>query len=140
MNVIVTLSPADIDTTVNHEPRIEDRKLGAALGMARATNIRQTIEENREELEGFEDLHSERANPGKLGGRPSVSYWLNEPQALLLCMFAKTERAAEVRRQIIDVFMAVSGMPSKSWRLSRMESMATPAMPTSPATRGWSLS
>jgi hypothetical protein len=37
---------------------------------------------------------------------------------------------------VIDTDMVSSGMPSKSWRMSRMESMATPAMPTSPATRG----
>ena len=41
---------------------------------------------------------------------------------------------------VIDTVISPSGMPSNSWRMSRMESIATPAMPTSPATRGWSLS
>jgi hypothetical protein len=39
---------------------------------------------------------------------------------------------------VIDTLIRSSGMPSKSVRMSRMESIATPAMPTSPATRGWS--
>ena len=33
-----------------------------------------------------------------------------------------------------------SGMRSNRIRMSRIESIATPAMPTSPRTRGWSLS
>ncbi len=39
---------------------------------------------------------------------------------------------------VIDTLILSSGMPSNSVRMSRMLSMATPAMPTSPATRGWS--
>ena len=41
---------------------------------------------------------------------------------------------------VIETLMRSNGMPSKSIRMSRIESMATPAMPTSPETRGWSLS
>jgi len=33
-----------------------------------------------------------------------------------------------------------SGIPSNRIRMSSIESTATPAIPTSPATRGWSLS
>jgi hypothetical protein len=36
---------------------------------------------------------------------------------------------------VIDTVISSSGMPSKSVRMSRMESMATPAMPTSPRIR-----
>ena len=31
---------------------------------------------------------------------------MNEPQALLLCLFSRTEKAAEVRRTVIAVFSA----------------------------------
>ncbi len=41
---------------------------------------------------------------------------------------------------VIDTLICPSGMPWNRVRMSRMESIATPAMPTSPATRGWSLS
>ena len=39
---------------------------------------------------------------------------------------------------VIDTLTWPSGMWSNSWRMSRMESIATPAIPTSPCTRGWS--
>ena len=41
---------------------------------------------------------------------------------------------------VIDTLIRSSGMPSNRIRMSRMLSMATPAMPTSPSTRGLSLS
>ena len=41
---------------------------------------------------------------------------------------------------VIDTLIWSSGMLSNSVRMSRMLSIATPAMPTSPGTRGWSLS
>ena len=41
---------------------------------------------------------------------------------------------------VIDTVICSSGMPSNRVRMSRIESIATPAMPTSPETRGWSLS
>lgn len=39
-------------------------------------------------------------------GAPSTDYWLNEPQALLICMFARTDKAADGREEIIRVFLA----------------------------------
>ncbi|MDY0242185.1 MAG: hypothetical protein RBR34_08410 [Rhodospirillaceae bacterium] len=44
------LTLADLNTTINHEPRIKDVRIGERLGMARPTNIRQTIEANMAEL------------------------------------------------------------------------------------------
>jgi hypothetical protein len=41
---------------------------------------------------------------------------------------------------VIDTDTLSSGMPANRMRMSAIESIATPAMPTSPATRGWSLS
>jgi hypothetical protein len=41
---------------------------------------------------------------------------------------------------VIETLIWSSGMPSNSCRMSRIESIATPAMPTSPGTRGLSLS
>ncbi|MCW1844138.1 hypothetical protein [Prosthecomicrobium hirschii] len=101
------LTVEDINATINHEPRVMDLRLAEALGMARPTNIRQAIEANREELQGFGNLHESRANSEKRsrGRPPAAAYWLTEPQALLLCMFSRTDRAAEVRRMLIEVFM-----------------------------------
>ena len=41
---------------------------------------------------------------------------------------------------VIDTLTFSSGMPSNSTFMSSTESIATPALPTSPTTRGWSLS
>ncbi len=41
---------------------------------------------------------------------------------------------------VIDTLILSSGMPSKRIFMSSTLSMATPALPTSPTTRGWSLS
>ena len=41
---------------------------------------------------------------------------------------------------VIDTLTLSSGMPSNSTFMSSTESIATPALPTSPTTRGWSLS
>ncbi|MNC87428.1 hypothetical protein D3C83_31550 [compost metagenome] len=45
---------------------------------------------------------------------------------------------AAVALIVIDVETLSSGMPSKSAVMSSIESMATPALPTSPAASGWS--
>ena len=39
---------------------------------------------------------------------------------------------------VIDTLILSSGISENSVRMSRMESMATPAIPTSPFTRSWS--
>jgi hypothetical protein len=36
----------------------------------------------------------------------TVEYYLNEAQALLVCMFSRTDQAAAVRKQIVEVFIA----------------------------------
>ena len=41
---------------------------------------------------------------------------------------------------VIDTLIWSRGMPSKRIFMSSTESMATPALPTSPTTRGWSVS
>ena len=41
---------------------------------------------------------------------------------------------------VMETEISPRGMPSNSALMSSTESMATPARPTSPSTRGWSLS
>ena len=100
------LSLSDLNTTINHEPRVRDLRLAAVLGMADLHKVRELIVANLAELKGYGEVSAQRAETSAKGGRPGVEYWLNEPQALLLCMFSRTERAAEVRKALIDVFMA----------------------------------
>jgi len=107
---------------IDDEPRVLDTDLGAALGMAQPRNIRQTIEANKDELAAYGSSHAARAmiDLGKGAQREVTTYWLNEPQALLLCMFARTPKAAQVRKLLIDTFM--------EWRRQRLAPPATPAV------------
>jgi predicted DNA-binding protein len=103
----ISFSVSDLEA-FGDEPRVRDIKLGEALGFERPRKIRELIEANLEEIEGF-GLTPRLGAPIRSGkGRITEvdEYWLNEPQALLLCMFAKTKNAAEVRRQMIEVFMS----------------------------------
>lgn len=98
-----TLSAADLDSTDTKEPRIQDIRIGERLGMRRPRDIRQLIDRNRAELEGFGSL---AVRHRKSRGQDFEEFWLNEAQALLVCTFARTDRAAEVRRELIMVFLA----------------------------------
>lgn len=53
-------------------------------------------------------------------GRPSSAFYLNEEQALLVCIFSETENAALVRKQVISTFMA--------YRRGQLPVQQTPAM------------
>jgi len=86
------------------EPHVFDLHLAQSLGFSRLTSIRVLIERNREELETYGTLH--RCDAKSSGGRPGKAYYLNEGQALVLCALSETPRAAEVRKLLIDVFMA----------------------------------
>ena len=114
------LTIVDLQTNTSDEPRVLDVRLGEALGMVRPGIIRASIEANRREIEGLGTLHAARATSAMPNGGSKVitQYYLNEAQALLLCMFARTSRAVEVRRQVIEVFMA--------WRHGDLEPVAAP--------------
>lgn len=107
------LNVGDLTPTAD-EPRILDVRVGERLGMAQPLNIRAVIENNRAELEGYGSIHAAREliEHGKGGQREITAYYLNEPQTLLLCMFSRTARAAEVRREVIAVYMAYRRGPS----------------------------
>lgn len=103
-----TLSAADLDSTDTKDPRIQDERLGERLGLSRPRDIRKLIDRNRAELESYGQIAPRCRKPqnARGGGRPADEFWLNEAQALLICTFARTDRAAEVRRELIMVFLA----------------------------------
>lgn len=90
------------------EPRVRDVRLGEVLGMAQPLNIRRVIDRNTDELRMHGPIHAarEKVQLGSGALREITTYHLNEAQAVLVCMFSRTEKAAEVRRQIIQVFIA----------------------------------
>lgn len=91
---------------VSGEPRVQDLRLAESLEFERPRAIRQLIERNLVELERYGGLPRHVANPGPEGGRPSEEYYLNEEQALLICMKSEAPRAADARSEIIAVFQA----------------------------------
>lgn len=99
------LSKTDLKI-INDEPRIHDLHLADALGFEQLRDIRKLIARNFQEMKSLGKVCATVAQTLPQGGRPGTEYYLNEAQALLICMFARTERAAEVRKQVIDVFMA----------------------------------
>lgn len=121
------LTTNDLCTTIDGEPRISDRRLGKLLGFANARDVRNIIRRNRGELDAHGSvveagvlvqpapkpcpsvtttgvLRQPDAKP--LGGRPRKDFWLNEGQALTVCLLARTSTAATIRREVITVFMA----------------------------------
>ncbi|PRA46641.1 hypothetical protein CQ062_23150 [Ochrobactrum sp. MYb68] len=105
-----TFTIADLNTDIDNEPRVQDICLADALGFSRPRAIRQIIDRNEIELDTYGSLATRR---GKSRGQSFTEYFLNEGQALLICMFAKTVAAASVRKALVDVFM--------EYRLGRAE-------------------
>ncbi|MFZ5749058.1 MAG: hypothetical protein ACOY45_15545 [Pseudomonadota bacterium] len=94
---------------IEGEPRVLDLLIGERLGFGRPRDVRKIIQPRLGELARYGEV-SRRivAKPlaGSKGWRPQYGYHLNEAQALLVCMFSETPAAADVREQLIRVFMA----------------------------------
>lgn len=101
------LNISDLNTTVNHEPRISHIRLARALGVAEHRAILRLIGRNREELERYGAISvTVTENTDVIGrGRPGKTLWLNEPQALLICIRSDAARAPAVRQAVISIFM-----------------------------------
>lgn len=101
------LTLSDLSLMAN-EPRVRDLRVAEALGFDRPANIRNVIRRHRDELMDHGSLLQVEAmiTAGKGAQRQVAEYHLNEAQALLVCMFARTEKAAAIRKQVIEVFLA----------------------------------
>ena len=92
-------------SVIEGDARIADTHIQEALQYSHIQELRALIRQHQEELETYGGII--RQSACKIGrGRPAMTYYLNEEQATLICMFARTPRAAEARRQIIEVFTA----------------------------------
>jgi len=120
---VITISDLQV---LDSEPRILDLALGEALGFLDLHKVRDLIKRNMKEIRLHGEVSATVAETSDKGGRPSIEYYLNEAQSLLIAMFSRTARAAEVRQQLIQVFMAwrrnevfstVEKTPEKSWPL-----------------------
>jgi len=101
------LTISDINTTINHEPRILDVRLAEALGFKRQADIRPLVERHQDALERFGEIfRTVRKKPGR--GRPARESWLNKRQALFLCTKSETDWATEITIRIVEVFDEVT--------------------------------
>jgi hypothetical protein len=115
------LTIADLHA-MNGEPRVLDFKLAEALEFDRPRVIRDLIKRNLDELRQHGEIissigtgddddddpkppHGAAVSPRRRGPQ-GLDYWLNEAQAVLICMFSRTAKAAEARTEIIRVFLA----------------------------------
>lgn len=66
------------------------------------------IERNRPELEAYGNVavRCRAVETGNGSIKEVNEFYLNESQGLLVCMFSKTPKAAEVRKALIEVFTA----------------------------------
>lgn len=75
--------------------------------MAKPENIRtHVIKPNMAELAAFGVISRREKTSGPRGGRPGTAYYLNEEQALLVCLLSRTEKAKQARAEVIRVFTA----------------------------------
>ena len=105
MSAILKLS--DLNTTVNHEPRVRDLLIAERLAMKNPHSIRLMIEANRAELETYGPISvaMRMVAIGSGAQREVTEYWLNEGQALVICALSRTPNAAAVRKALIDVYL-----------------------------------
>lgn len=88
-------------------PRVQDLDLARRLEMANEHKVVELIERNLEELNDYGDVPTVGESVKRGFATHTVNrYYLNEQQALLLCMFSRTPKAAAVRRELIQVFTA----------------------------------
>lgn len=98
------LSVSDLNLTFDAEPRVAHTKLAVALNYSQQHKLRHLVERNTGEFERYGRLPSTMDE--STGGRFGQIIWLNEGQAILAAVKSNTDRAAEVRHQVITVFMA----------------------------------
>lgn len=93
-------------TILNGEARISDKRVAEALGYREIGSLHRVLVRNRVELASYGELYTTAEMPEKGTGRPIINYLLTEEQAVLLCMFSRTKKAALARKKIIEVFTA----------------------------------
>jgi phage antirepressor YoqD-like protein len=91
---------------VDGEPRVHDLVIAERLGFEQAYDIRKLIKRHNAKLLKFGVLATVAKTSGGLGGRPTVEFYLNQRQAIFICMKSETERAFDVQAEIVRVFDA----------------------------------
>ncbi|WP_146214802.1 hypothetical protein [Azospirillum thermophilum] len=101
-------SPADINTTVNHEPRISHLRLAEILGYSVPWKLAQLIARHLPALERFGAVSTTVVETGKRGGRKGKILWLNKRQAIYITTKSETDRATDITIAVVEVFDAAA--------------------------------
>lgn len=110
---LVHLTESDLNTKIDHTPRVMDLRLADELGFERAAKIRDLIDRHADALRQLGPLPTTIEKPSHRGGRPGTAYWLNKQQALYLCTKSETARATEATLLMVKVFDAyLDGKPA----------------------------
>lgn len=91
---------------VDGEPRVHDLVIAERLGFEQAYDIRKLIKRHNAKLLKFGVLATVAKTSGGLGGRPTAEFYLNQRQAIFICMKSETEQAFDVQAEIVRVFDA----------------------------------
>lgn len=114
MTTTTLLSLSDINTTVNHEPRILDVRLAEALGFKRPRDIRKVIERH---IAALDKLGTRATVARVVNGGNATEYYLTKKQAIYITAKSETENAVDLTIHVIEVFDAA------------MNGVAHPALP-----------
>ena len=93
-------------TVISGEPRVHDLALAERLGFDQPRDIRKLIKRNEAKLLSFGVCATVAQTSGELGGRPTAAFYLNQKQAIFVCMKSETDRAFDVQVEIVRVFDA----------------------------------
>ncbi|MFZ1325941.1 MAG: hypothetical protein WAT67_07955 [Candidatus Contendobacter sp.] len=115
-------------SVVENEPRILDLQLAERLGFERPRKIREMIKRNEDKLLKFGGCPT----VGRVvEGNETQAYYLNQKQAIFICMKSETDKAFDVQVEIVHVFDAYLGGQARP----PMPNFANPAE----AARAWAL-
>lgn len=99
-------------TPVEGEPRIHDLALAVRLGFEQSRDIRKLIKRNEAKLLNFGRCATVARRP-EGGGPEATEFYLNQKQAIFICMKSETDNAFEVQAEIVRVFDAyLNGTPT----------------------------
>lgn len=90
-------------TAINGEPRVHDLALAERLGFDRPRDIRKIIKRNEDKLLKFGGCATVAR---VVEGNETAEFYLNQKQAIFICMKSETERAFDVQIEIVHVFDA----------------------------------
>lgn len=89
---------------VNGEMLIHDLELAENLEFERPRSIRNLIRANLKKLNKFNVCYAVARTVGEQGGRPAMEYYLNQKQAIFICMKSETEKAFDVQADIVRLY------------------------------------